>query len=195
MVMVSPLLAGQALCEEAVTHPRKQQHALVSPLVVLGALGTLVSTTTIVPHVIHAMRTRRPGGSPVAWVMGVTGSTIWLLYGLTSGDVLVGAPGLVTIPCGLLLAIWSLKGETDEPVDVAGRAEVDPVGVGQRAPASAPRLLPVGLREPELSERCRPRRPDGPRPSPRTTRRRRGTAPHMRRRAGGRDAVATGSTS
>jgi hypothetical protein len=95
-----------------------KQLFFVSPLVVLGALGTLVSTITIVPHVLQAMRTRKPGGSSTAWVLGVAGSTIWALYGVVSGDLLVGAPGLVTIPCGLLLAIWSLrKDEPAEPVE------------------------------------------------------------------------------
>lgn len=101
----------------------------MSPLVVLGALGTLVSTITIVPHVAHAMRTRKPGGSPLAWVLGVTGSTIWLVYGIASGDLLVAAPGLVTVPCGLLLAIWSLR---------SGRG-------GPAGPPAAPVALEVGL--------------------------------------------------
>jgi len=87
----------------------------VSPPVVLGTLGTLVSTITILPHVVHATRTKQPGGSPLAWVMGVTGSTIWLVYGVAAGDLLVAAPGLVTIPCGLLLAIWSLRGRREAP--------------------------------------------------------------------------------
>jgi hypothetical protein len=81
----------------------------VSPLVALGALGTLVSTTTIVPHVLRGMRTKQPGGSPLAWSLGVAGSTIWLVYGIVAGDFLVGAPGLITIPCGLLLAVWSMR--------------------------------------------------------------------------------------
>jgi uncharacterized protein with PQ loop repeat len=101
----------------------------VSPLVVLGTLGTLVSTITIVPHVVHAMRTRQPGGSPLAWVMGVTGSTIWSFYGIASGDLLVGAPGLVTIPCGLLLAIWSLRGRDAEPAARARPAAAEDVYV------------------------------------------------------------------
>jgi uncharacterized protein with PQ loop repeat len=95
----------------------------VSPLVVLGAFGTLVSTITILPHVIHAMRTKRPGGSPLAWAMGVSGSTIWLVYGLVSGDVLVGAPGLITIPCGLLLVVWSLRGSRARADTASTRAE------------------------------------------------------------------------
>lgn len=89
----------------------------MSPLVVLGTVGTLVSTITIVPHVLHATRNKQPSGSPLAWVMGTAGSTIWLLYGLAAGDLLVAAPGLVTIPCGLLLAIWSLRGRRETRVE------------------------------------------------------------------------------
>jgi uncharacterized protein with PQ loop repeat len=102
---------------------------LVSPLVVLGALGTLVSTITIVPHVLRAWHTKRPGGSPLAWVMGATGSTIWFVYGIASGDLLVGAPGLVTIPCGLLLAVWSLRRDVDEESSVATPADAEAVYV------------------------------------------------------------------
>lgn len=112
---MSPSSGGLCAARTRIHANPESSFILVSPLVVLGALGTLVSTITIVPHVVHAMRTRRPGGSPVAWVLGVTGSTIWFAYGVASGDLLVGAPGLVTIPCGLLLAIWSVRGAADAP--------------------------------------------------------------------------------
>lgn len=81
----------------------------MSPLVVLGSLGTLISTITIVPHVLHALRTKTPGGSPLAWGMGVAGSAVWLVYGIASHDLLVGAPGVVTVPCGLFLAASSTR--------------------------------------------------------------------------------------
>jgi len=81
----------------------------VSPLVVLGSLGTLISTVTILPHVAQTLQTKKAGGSPLAWAMGVTGSTVWLAYGIASGDFLVGAPGLITIPCGLFLVASSRR--------------------------------------------------------------------------------------
>src|SRR3954469_20797218 len=122
---------------------------LVSPLVVLGALGTLVSTITIVPHVLRAWHTKRPGGSPLAWVMGATGSTIWFLYGIASGDLLVGAPGLVTVPCGLLLAVWSVRGErggeVEEPPSALAEVPVFVPGawVAEGLPSGDTREMPA----------------------------------------------------
>jgi hypothetical protein len=72
-------------------------------------VGTLISTVTIVPHVLHALRTRKPGGSPLAWALGAIGSVVWLAYGIASGDFIVGAPGLITIPCGVFLAVSSTR--------------------------------------------------------------------------------------
>ena len=81
----------------------------MSALVVLGVLGTVFSTITLVPHVAHAMRSGVPGGSPMGWTLSFGGSTVWGVYGVVAHDLLVAAPGLVTIPCGLLLAVWSVR--------------------------------------------------------------------------------------
>ncbi len=67
----------------------------------------MLSTIAIVPHLLHAVRMRKPSGSPFAWGLGAVCSTVWFAYGLVDGDLLVAAPGLVTIPVGLLLAAWS----------------------------------------------------------------------------------------
>ena len=80
----------------------------MSPLVVLGLLGTVFSTVTLIPHVAHAIRSGRPGGSPSGWVLSFGGSMVWGVYGIAGHDLLVAAPGLVTVPCGLLLAGWSI---------------------------------------------------------------------------------------
>ena len=90
-------VVGQLLTEE--------KHLMFAA--VLGTVGTTLSTVSIIPHVVHTFRTKKPGGSAVAWTMGVTSSTTWFVYGLTSGDFMAGAAGIVTIPCGLLLAVWS----------------------------------------------------------------------------------------
>ena len=99
----------------------------MSPLVVLGALGTLFSTITILPHLARAIRTRRPGGSPLAWAMGAAGSVVWLTYGIASGDLLVGAPGFVTIPAGVLLTIWSSREARPVVVAVPDPVTVHPI--------------------------------------------------------------------
>jgi hypothetical protein len=84
----------------------------VSPLVLLGSLGTALSAVTVLPHLLHAVRTRQPSGSWLAWALGVVCSTVWVLYGLLARDLLVAAPGLVTIPVGVVLAAWARRGAT-----------------------------------------------------------------------------------
>jgi len=83
----------------------------VSPLVLLGSLGTVLSTVTMLPHLAHAVRTRKPHGSAFAWTVGAVGSTAWFVYGLGIGDLLLAAPGFVTIPVGFFLAAWSAREE------------------------------------------------------------------------------------
>lgn len=72
-------------------------------------MGTVLSTVTILPHVWHALRNHRPGGSTLAWALGAAGSAVWMVYGLIEGDVVMASPGIVTVPCGLLLSIWSAR--------------------------------------------------------------------------------------
>jgi hypothetical protein len=81
----------------------------VSALVLLGSLGTTLSAVTIVPHLMHAVRTRKPAGSPLAWALGAVCSVVWFAYGVVDRDLLVAAPGLVTIPIGVVLASWAFR--------------------------------------------------------------------------------------
>ena len=67
----------------------------------------MLSAVTIVPHLVHAIRTRKPSGSPLAWSLGAVCSVVWFVYGLAGRDLLVAAPGLVTIPVGVVLAAWA----------------------------------------------------------------------------------------
>lgn len=78
----------------------------MSPLALLGAAATVLSTITLIPHVVHAARNRRPGGSTFGWTVGACSSTMWVLYGLAAGDMTVAAPGVITVPAGITLATW-----------------------------------------------------------------------------------------
>lgn len=78
----------------------------MSPLALLGAAATVLSTITLIPHVIHAARNRRPGGSTFGWTVGACSSTMWVLYGFAAGDMAVAAPGVITVPAGITLATW-----------------------------------------------------------------------------------------
>jgi hypothetical protein len=119
-------------------------------------MGTLISTVTIVPHVIHTLQTKKPGGSPLAWALGAIGSTVWLAYGIASGDLLVGAPGLVTVPCGLFLAassaraalaarrvgrVISIVPEPRAPLPLDAAGDLEPVrGLDTLEPAQVPAI-------------------------------------------------------
>lgn len=83
----------------------------MSALVLLGSLGTVLSTVAMLPHLTQALRTREPAGSPVAWALGAACSMVWFAYGLATHDLLVAAPGLVTIPVGLMLATWTHRNQ------------------------------------------------------------------------------------
>lgn len=78
----------------------------MSPLVLLGAAATLLSTVTLLPHLVHAVRTGQPGGSTAGWTLSFLASLAWFLYGIGIGDLVVSAPGVVTLPAGAVLAIW-----------------------------------------------------------------------------------------
>jgi hypothetical protein len=74
----------------------------------LGSLGTVLSTTAIVPHLVHALRHRHPSGSTTGWMVGALSSIIWFAYGIDRHDLLQAAPGFVTVPVGVFLTGWCL---------------------------------------------------------------------------------------
>lgn len=46
----------------------------MSPLALLGATATALSTITLLPHLVQALRAGRPGGSTVGWSLGFLAS-------------------------------------------------------------------------------------------------------------------------
>ena len=81
----------------------------MSPLTVLGTFGTLISTVVMLPHLVHAIRHRRPSGATCGWLVGALSGSTWGLYGVASGDLLVAAPNFVNVPANLILFGWSLR--------------------------------------------------------------------------------------
>jgi hypothetical protein len=75
---------------------------------ILGSLGTALSTTAMLPHLVHALRHRRPSGSTTGWMVGAMSSIIWFAYGIDRHDLLQAAPGFVTVPVGVFLTGWCL---------------------------------------------------------------------------------------
>lgn len=75
---------------------------------ILGSLGTVLSTTAMLPHLVHALRHRHPSGSTTGWMVGALSSAIWFAYGIDRHDLLQAAPGFVTVPAGVFLTGWCL---------------------------------------------------------------------------------------
>ena len=75
---------------------------------ILGSLGTVLSTTAMLPHLVHALRHRHPSGSTAGWMVGALSSAIWFAYGIDRHDLLQAAPGFVTVPVGAFLTGWCL---------------------------------------------------------------------------------------
>jgi hypothetical protein len=115
----------------------------VSALVALGVLGTFFSTITLIPHVAHAVRTGVPGGSPIGWALSFGGSMVWGVYGIAAHDYIEAAPGLVTVPCGLLLAAWSIRTHLRRPAE--GMTEGLVVGRSVSESLVPESLVPDGL--------------------------------------------------
>jgi hypothetical protein len=78
----------------------------------------------MLPHLATAVREGRPAGSSFAWGLTAAQSTVWMFYGLASGDLLVAAPCFVTVPAGVSLTAWAYAAE-------------------RRAVPPAPQTLPV----------------------------------------------------
>lgn len=107
-------------------------------LVLVAVAASLLSVLAIVPHFIQALQRRRPGGSATGWAFGALCNLLWLIYGLLIGNPIVGAPGWVTVPIGVTLAVWCWRtshtpsaassgapmSRTPTPHRVVGRARV-----------------------------------------------------------------------
>jgi hypothetical protein len=70
----------------------------VSAIVLIGVLGTLLSTVQTLPHLAAALRTRVPSGSALGWNLSLAGTTMWCLDGLLTHNYWLAAPTLVTFP-------------------------------------------------------------------------------------------------
>src|SRR3954454_16685354 len=63
----------------------------------------------MLPHLVHAIRHRRPSGAPLGWLVGALSGSTWALYGIAAGDLLVAAPNFLNVPANLILAVWSTR--------------------------------------------------------------------------------------
>jgi hypothetical protein len=94
----------------------------------IALFGNLLATVAILPHLVQAVRDRRPSGSPYGWALGAATAALWLAYGWTTHTPQIGAPGYVTFPVSVVLGVWSLRTRLAGP-DNATVGEPDVVDV------------------------------------------------------------------
>jgi hypothetical protein len=78
----------------------------VSAVVLIGALGTLLTTVQMLPHLAAAIRTRTPSGSAIGWTLSMAAAAMWGIDGLVTSNLWLLAPTTVTVPVYSALAIW-----------------------------------------------------------------------------------------
>ncbi|MGV8846501.1 MAG: hypothetical protein ACOH1Y_09270 [Propionicimonas sp.] len=74
----------------------------------IALVGNILTAVSIVPHLMQAIRTRRPVGSVLGWCLSSASGGFWLAYGLVAHMPEIGAPGWVTVPVSTVLAVWVL---------------------------------------------------------------------------------------
>jgi MtN3 and saliva related transmembrane protein len=79
---------------------------------ILGTVGTILSTVSLMPQVVRTWRTRSTGGISAAWlVTAMTSMLVWIGYGsLISAPALVLVNVLCLLQCAYILFI-KLQGE------------------------------------------------------------------------------------
>ena len=76
----------------------------------LGVIAVVVGATGIVPQVIRAAKTSHlVGVSVVTFIMVVTMSASWGIYGLMIDDLYVALPNVVIVPSALFISIRAIQ--------------------------------------------------------------------------------------
>jgi len=90
----------------------------------LGAVGTALSTLSLVPQVIHTWRTRSAADISAAWlIVALASMLVWISYGsLVAAPAIVWANALTFLQAGYILAVKLQSGRRPRD-NVPSRAE------------------------------------------------------------------------
>ena len=93
----------------------------------IALVGNLLATVAVLPHLVQAIRERRPSGSPYGWALGAATAALWLSYGWVTSTPEIGAPGYVTFPVSVALGVWAWREQrtTTGAEDVIDLDELD----------------------------------------------------------------------
>jgi MtN3 and saliva related transmembrane protein len=95
----------------------------VSPSVV-GWMATTVSITSLMPQVVHVIKTENLHGiSVVSWLMTIMSAASWMIYGWMVNDVIMSVINYFTIPMMIFIMMkavgWRIA--NNEPIFVQAR--------------------------------------------------------------------------
>ena len=81
----------------------------VSPSVV-GWMATTVSVTSLMPQVVHVIKTENLHGiSVVSWLMTTMSAASWMIYGWILDDVIMSVINYITIPMMVFITVKATR--------------------------------------------------------------------------------------
>ena len=95
----------------------------VSPSVV-GWMATTVSITSLMPQVVHVIKTENLHGiSVVSWLMTIMSAASWMVYGWMLNDVIMSVINYFTIPMMIFIMMKAVRWRIDNDVPVFVQAK------------------------------------------------------------------------
>ena len=95
----------------------------VSPSVV-GWMATTVSITSLMPQVVHVIKTENLHGiSVVSWLMTIMSAASWMVYGWMLNDVIMSVINYFTIPMMIFIMMKAVRWRVANAVPVFVQAK------------------------------------------------------------------------
>jgi uncharacterized protein with PQ loop repeat len=102
----------------------------------LGVTAAVGAAGIAVPQAARLLRDRdrsAAGASIGTWALVAFNALVWLVYGVLVGHPLLGAAGLLQLPCSMIVIYYALRGRGEpQPRESLGRGRGDPrAGLGR----------------------------------------------------------------
>ena len=101
----------------------------------MGVTAAVGAAGIAVPQAVRLLRDRdpsAPGASIGTWALVALNALVWLVYGVLVGDPLLGAAGLLQLPCSMIVIYYAVRGRGEPESRGSSSA-----GAGILGPASA----------------------------------------------------------
>ena len=101
----------------------------------MGVTAAVGAAGIAVPQAVRLLRDRdpsAPGASIGTWALVAFNALVWLVYGVLVGDPLLGAAGLLQLPCSMIVIYYAVRGRGEPKSRGSSSA-----GAGILGPASA----------------------------------------------------------